>query len=122
MFCVPGKITYGAIHFQPLSIEGDKCFASRRMIKGLAEALFTFPQRGFRLLALRDVPDRCYDHEPFLGVQRAEAYFNRKLALFLPDSRQLQTFPHRTQGRCTEVASAVRAMATAHALGEQNLD
>jgi hypothetical protein len=74
-----------------------------------------------RLLAGRDVADRCNHQHPFLGLDRREADLDGKFAAVLAPSGQIQADAHRSRARVGDELVSVRDVALRDTLGEQDL-
>jgi len=73
-------------------------------------------------LACRGVSDDADDECPRLGLQRAQADFDGKLAAILAAPREFSAFLHRTSVRLAKIVLAVPCMVVAGPLGNQSLD
>src|SRR5437763_1155890 len=73
------------------------------------------------LPAFGDVADRARDQRSFLGLERAQADFDRELRAVLAQTIKLETGAHGTDFRVREVTASVCRVAGTKALGDEDL-
>ena len=118
---VAGHVAKRLVDAQPATVGRDERDPDRRVIDHHPQALLDRLQASLRPAALGDIPDRCDDQQPVLGLDRAQRDRGRDLGAVLVAGVKVTLDTHRPDRRISREPGPVSDMSATLGVGDEQL-